>query len=98
MTVTPTDRAEQHQMELRRRMSKALTALEADMDHDEREARQSAWACRLLLIGALTAPNLTSVLAWTYTRGHVSDCLHDDTRSADARAVYRRVLVALDGK
>jgi hypothetical protein len=95
---TPVDHAEKHRIEMRTRLTKALTTVKADLDRDDAQARAAAWSCKLLLIGAITDSSLTAVQAWTYAQGHLSQCLRDPGRTDPARDVYARVLATLNGK
>lgn len=98
MTPTPVDHAELQRNRMRDRLTASLAGLKPDLEHSDDDARWAAWSCHLLLVGAITDSSVTAFQAWTYVRGHISQCHRDTNRTEAAQTIYARVLDTLNGK
>lgn len=98
--TTPADRAAAHADIARKNLDAAVRIANTFIHSSEHqsEVKEAAWACRLLLVGAITDSEIGSTRARHYARTAMRDVMHDGTRSRGVVAVYRRCLNALDGK
>lgn len=97
MTTTPTEHHEKiaaNNLAAAERIAKIYENNEALAG----EVREAAAAVRLLLVGALTDPTVTSSRARQVVRTHLRDLMHADAHSRAVAVVFRRCFNVIDGK
>lgn len=99
-SVTPADQARIHEQIAAEHLAAATRLAQKYADHPSLPAlvRDAGTTVRLLLVGAITDPQVSSVQGRHLVRAHLRDLAHDDTRPKGVTALYRRCLNALDGK
>ena len=100
VTATPADQAAAHDRVAAENLAKALRVADRVIGSTDYEdaTRTAAWGCRMLLLGAMSDPQLSSRVARMFARRILRDLARDDSYTKGARTVYRRCLAGLDGK
>lgn len=99
-TTTPAEHADKQQKIAAADLGNALavTAKYTDTPTLPADIQNAGWACRLLLVGALTDSALSSTAARQMVRVHLRELMHDDSKPRGVAGVYRHCLAGLDGR